>query len=417
MRTDSQQPGGFRKGLRLKLRLHWAHGACFVLGLGASVSLHLGAAHFGYGVPRSHPASAPHAPDRAGPWGELECTTLDLERPDDALPPPTDFPPLCWVFENSSREEVERLFRTCDLAPAHTQALLAEPCWQPLSNGWQVFPPVAVVRDMDRPARRAIYARLAQSSANVAQQCPLRMPAAGFDRWLARSGLPADTRELIRRLTLPEGDTMAFCDGPLVGRLCAPEESRHLAKALSYVPALLMNLRVTPASDIDALAAYWGRPGRGNAMRPFLESLACVPGSASVSVSFFFPAFARLRLYTYPDPATDRLALRQDCYWTALNFFNETPDNRFLDERIVQRTLKTEYLEIKAGWTFGDLILLLDHAQTAFHVCVYVADGVVFTKNGVDAGAPWVLMRIPDMLSFYAWKQRIELVGLRHKGG
>ncbi len=43
-------------------------------------------------------------------------------------------------------------------------------------------------------------------------------------------------------------------------------------------------------------------------------------------------------------------------------------------------------------------------------------DGVVFAENGVDAGAPWVLMEIPDMLSICAWKRRIELVGLRRKG-
>jgi hypothetical protein len=41
MRADSQQSGRGRKELRPKLRLNWAHGACFVLGLGVALCLHL----------------------------------------------------------------------------------------------------------------------------------------------------------------------------------------------------------------------------------------------------------------------------------------------------------------------------------------------------------------------------------------
>ena len=39
------------------------------------------------------------------------------------------------------------------------------------------------------------------------------------------------------------------------------------------------------------------------------------------------PPFARERLYTSPMP-TKPGDLKMDCHWTALNFFNETPDAR-----------------------------------------------------------------------------------------
>ena len=36
------------------------------------------------------------------------------------------------------------------------------------------------------------------------------------------------------------------------------------------------------------------------------------------------------------------------------------------------------------------------------HVAVYVADDIVFTKNGFHYTQPWILMHLKDMLETYA---------------
>ena len=62
---------------------------------------------------------------------------------------------------------------------------------------------------------------------------------------------------------------------------------------------------------------------------------------------------------------------------------------------------------------FGDLMALVDPAGNLIHLCVYVADNVVFTKNGGNPGQPWVLMKIPDMLPLYSGEAPLRMAAFR----
>jgi len=57
---------------------------------------------------------------------------------------------------------------------------------------------------------------------------------------------------------------------------------------------------------------------------------------------------------------------------------------------------------VRGDKQFGDILILLDSDENAVHACVYVADDIVFTKNGDDPNQPWVLMRMADMMLLYA---------------
>ena len=46
-------------------------------------------------------------------------------------------------------------------------------------------------------------------------------------------------------------------------------------------------------------------------------------------------------------------------------------------------------------------------------MCVYLADEVVFTKNGRDKIEPWVLMKLPDMLAWYKAKEPVQVAVYR----
>jgi hypothetical protein len=243
-------------------------------------------------------------------------------------------------------------------------------------------------------------------------QHPVRIAASDLEGWMERSGLEPQTRALLRRFVIPEGDKLAFYDNQLLELGSSFEERKRLAKAVARIPALLMSLRITPDSDIEQLTRYWGQGGRGKAMKPFLESLRHVTNGVAVSVSYFFPTFARMRLYTYPESTNVALSAREDCFWTAMNFSNEAPDYRLADAAVIKRSLQTEHTEVKTNWTFGDLIMLLQNGQ-AVHLCVYIADDVVFTKNGADYLEPWVLMKIPDMVKLYNKDGPIEILGFR----
>ncbi len=399
-------------------RLEWRHGAFFVLGMLATFFVYLMVSAKGHSSLTAGARLARIKTRQSAPWGQLEYTTLQLERPDESLPMPPPPPvPIHWFFEGLSPIQVESLFNTSDLTAPQKRQLLDRTRWLVLSNGCAVLPPLEVVRDMSPSARKTLYAVLQKSPENTFHRAPVRIAAERFEAWLAASGLPADKQGLIRKVALVEGETIDFYDTPLLDWLCSPEERRRLAKAVSQIPALLMQLHVRPDSDIDALAAYWGGGRRSRAMKPFLESLARVPGGNTINVSFFFPPLPRMKLYTYPDPLSDQLAERQDCYWTAMNFFNETPDNRFFDPEFTQKILRTDYAVVRTNWSFGDVIMLVDDRDNAVHMCVYVADDVVFTKNGAAAIRPWVLMRLPAMIAEYAGDRPMHCVVFRHKAG
>ena len=84
-----------------------------------------------------------------------------------------------------------------------------------------------------------------------------------------------------------------------------------------------------------------------------------------------------------------------------MNFFRAKPDNRFLDFAYVQRVLKSDYKQIDGPPIYGDVISLQNATGTPVHMCVYLADDVVFTKNGHDHIEPWLLMKLPDILAQY----------------
>ncbi|MCX6904975.1 MAG: hypothetical protein NTW03_16150, partial [Verrucomicrobia bacterium] len=89
------------------------------------------------------------------------------------------------------------------------------------------------------------------------------------------------------------------------------------------------------------------------------------------------------------------------------------PDDRFLDATTIPSLIKKDFEPVTGERMFGDLIVLLEDGQSATHMCVYVADEVVFTKNGVDPLEPWLLMKIKDMLPRYTNGHPLQVVTLR----
>src|SRR5262249_41170976 len=137
---------------------------------------------------------------------------------------------------------------------------------------------------------------------------------------------------------------------------------------------------------------------------------------SALNVSYLLPPFARLRLYTYPEAWNDLTAARQDCVFTSLNFFKETIDTNLFDLACREQILNSDYVLVHDEPSFGDIVSLLDRDNQVFHMCVYIADGFVFTKNGVNSAQPWVLMKMTDMLAMYdAAEKSRRIVFLRNK--
>lgn len=374
--------------------------------LGLAFVLAACAAAYGVGLRRASDAAAATATSfrtgSLGPWGQLELLRTEIE------PPPSlitslqgNVPP--WFFPGHSRDGVLALLARAGIAREALATLPAD-AWLPRPDGVALRVPLPMVMDLSRSAREAIYPVLAQSRENLSHHEPLIMVEAHLDERLRTSGLSADVQQTFRRLLYRSRGELVFADYlPMLAWLRDDAARLRFSATLVRKSTLLARLRIGPASDLDAIVRYWNAGRRAEPMRPLLEALARVPGGADIGIENLLPPFARRRLFTYPDPHRPS-ELMGDCFWSALNFFNDAPDARFHDLTVVRETLERDYRSVEGAPRFGDLVVLFaERDRSPVHAAVYVADGVVFTKNGGALVQPWVLTEQAQMERHYAY--------------
>jgi len=385
---------------KTKLCLTW-----FLSGSGATILLFVLIAGVAQYRERNHRPSEDtvQAEQRAvPPCGMIEALEIPLPYPEGVLPDGSERLQMPkWSFPGFTPGRLVHFLSSCDLRPQQRRILLSPKYCSVSSNGCVIAPPATLVWSLNSRARQQIYSALGRNQNNYAQRFPLRFSPNGFEERLNESGLSGRDLCKVRRLAYTNSGTICFTDLEAVRNVLAPDRFDDLIEAFYAVPAFTLRLQVTPDSDIDALIKYWGKGGREKLIRPLLKALARVPEGAGINVSYLMPPFPRVRLYTFPDCWNDPTASRQDCLFTALNFFNTTPDTNFLDAAYCQKTLDEEYVSVAEEPVYGDLIVLLNATGQAIHTSVYIADDFVFTKNGVNHTQPWVLMRMADMMAIY----------------
>ncbi len=355
---------------------------------------------------------------RLTPWGDLEARKLPLAGSEEFFADRTvRLQPPRWFFENLGEKQVTELLLSCDLKQQQRDELLDKAHWQIVSNGCAVLPSDELVRSLPASTRQRIYEVLARSSENYAQCFPFRFAPNDFNSRFLDRGLAPDKIEMLRSLSYTNWDDLCFADLEAVTSLLSTDEFSRVVEALYRWPAYRLRLHVHPDSDIDRLVGYWGKGGREKRIRPLLQSLSRVPeeGGAAISVGYLLPAFARLRLNTFPSAWTEPQVAQEDCFWTAMNFFNDQPDARFLDRNYTKKVLQTDYTLVSGQPTYGDIVTLANEKGDALHACIYIADNFVFTKNGINQLSPWILMRMSDMLLLFPSEKDPQVVFFRRK--
>jgi hypothetical protein len=222
---------------------------------------------------------------------------------------------------------------------------------------------------------------------------------------------------LFKQLVYLNGDAHQLVDYQfLLGKIPTEERRVALARSMSRQSAVLAGLAIKPDTDIDKIAAYWGHiPGvHFTDIRPMMEALKALPEGGNLGLYYLLPKFARNRLYTFPLPPQPGEPT-MDCHWSTFNFSNETPDNRFNDPAFAVDYIRKNFYQIAAPSLYGDIVLLMNDRQEVKHSAVYLADDIVFTKNGNNYRQPWMLMRIPDLLATYPANPPMKAIYMRHK--
>lgn len=358
-------------------------------------------------------------PSQKGPWGDLEVLRIVTEPPESCVVSYLSHTNISWVFAGYTPERLGALFDSAGLTPDQKRTFMDAARWDSSGGGCILEPGNDLVMALSPTSRAIIYGCLSLDLSNNLQNEPFRFRADLADEWLENSGLPSAVIDRVRNLTYHRGITILFSDLPLVLPMLETDVDRiKLLKVLSRQSTLLVSVRVTPETDIDALEAYWGKKeGRAKEIRPLLESLSKIPGGQKLDIVHLLPRFARKRLYVYASASGgDSGEAVYDCHWSTMNFWNDPPDNRFGDLNYVTQVIESEYEPVLDDFRFGDIILFMKSDTQAIHSAVYLADGILYTKNGPTQKSPWIMMKMETLTSYYETNVDLKIRGYRKKG-
>jgi len=388
-----------------------------------SVALVLASGLVTYGILRAAPSpgknSATHEaqgdsnvnievkPSEVPPWGQLLIRDIDLQQPEEYVAYETGTNRVeKWLFTGLSPTDVKATMQSCGLTAAQIDRALSPSLAAYANASTMIQPDEELIFSLSPNARTKLYGAIAQSSAsngNELFQFPFCFPGNSFETRIDSTKVSQTTLALVRKLLYPRGDAQCFSDlRTVLKKISNDSERLELVKMLSHQSAVLLRIRVWPDTDVDKLIGYWSWPdaAREINIRPLLESMKRLPEGGSVNILYFLPPFARQRLYTFPLPAQAGDP-SMDCHWSTMNFFNATPDNRLSDPPYTVEFLKSHYYSIGKPTAYGDRIFLLDKNGNAIHSAVYLADDIVFTKNGNNYTQPWMLMHLKDLIAEY----------------
>jgi hypothetical protein len=350
------------------------------------------------------------------PWGNLEITDIPFENSEEIfLDRAARLKKPEWIFEGGSADQVAAFLQSTDLNETQRRELLATNTWSVTATQCTIHPTDELVLNLSSAAREKIYWALSQCQSNYSQCFPFRFPPNRFDERFANERLNAQSVQFVRRLCYTNDGLISFADLDVASKKLSSTEFDSLIRTLYAVPTVRLRLRVDANTDLNRIIQYWGKGGREKRIRPMLESLARLPGGDSVAIAYLLPGVARMRLYTFPDPTRAPEEAREDCFFTALNFFNKYADNRFFDKTQSRQALQNDYALVTDSPSYGDLITLVNGSGDAVHVAVYIAEDIVFTKNGVNILQPWVLMRMDDMMSYFPSPEPLRVAIFRKK--
>jgi hypothetical protein len=350
------------------------------------------------------------------PWGELIAHDIELEQPEEyvAFEIGTNRIPA-WAFAGMAPDVVRSLMLACGVPPEQVARALLPQFTQVTASNTVIYPDDEMILALLPQTRARLYGKLGRDRTNHYMRFPFCYPGKSFETLFEESKVDPGITELVKRLLYPRGDAQCFSDYEMVVRRVPAEENRlELIKTLTRQIAVLPRLRIRRDTDIDKVLGYWGRGVQVKDVRPLLESLKRLPEGGVANILYLLPPFARQRLYTFPVPSERKDSL-ESCHWSTMNFFNETPDDRFASSDFISKHLTANYYQVARPTLYGDIIFLLDDRGEAIHSAVFIADDIVFTKNGNNYAQPWMLMHLKDLVAVYTMDNPPQVVVYRNK--
>ena len=340
---------------------------------------------------------------KPGPWGRIEYQTVFLEAPSwiiDQFPLPSIQPR--WCFPTTSVDDLRRFLKEAGVDKDLVEKWTRDSRCKPLDGFVPIFPSPAEVESLTAQSRSTIYPELAKLTINEFFNSPIYINAKNVAEWLRGTSLPPKIVELISKLAYYDHGALLFSNvATLLSHAESEAEARQWLKEITRTRALLAYLRLGPGDDLKSVADYWSAGLRRKDVLPLLESVAETSGGDRLDLTHLLPAQPRKLIYTYPSQDAALFGQTPNCHWTSLNFFNYYSQNIYLDLKLAASGVLANYRVVPEANMLGDVLFFLDADGNAFHSCVYIADNLVYTKNGDNPLAPWILTTVDDVKTIY----------------
>ena len=358
---------------------------------------------------------------RSGPWGDLQEWDLRLEHaPEFASSSSVSQPP--WGLGTLSPQSVQDLLRQSGCSEQQT-ALLMRGLSRTPEGRTTLVPDREALLSLSPEVRSKLYLSIARDPLNGIMATPVLVPDGKLKRvFVSHPHLYPKVKDLMGKLCYRRNGFTYFSDVDFVkSQLESEKDKVDFQRAISGIEAVNARLIIRDDTDIDKPINYWGVAMNGvllKDLRPFFEAEKALPHGGTLSILYVLPPMARARLFTSPlppDPRHPEQAL-PNCHWTALNFFKATPDDQLTNNEYAAKYLLSNYYQIENPGMAGDLVLLKDKKGEVIHSAVFLADDLVFTKNGVTHAQPWILMHIKEMAAHYSAIDPVDICFYRQRG-
>ncbi len=355
--------------------------------------------HFKWDAKRLGENSSGSVKANPGPWGDLEITPIVITAPVELLKVRgTEETQVRWTFKEYSRDALVHAFQSLGVP----DAMFASGALTVSGADLILTPPREVLLGLSTEALQGIYRMLSDFTENDAyRDVFLTEDMDAFKK----GGVSSKTLSLIKMLSSTNGKYMiCYCMPYVLSGAPTFEEKAAVLDIFTRQKSLLLKLRISSKSDINALTNYWGKAYWAANVGALLESVKNTEGGGLVSIGSLLPPLPKTLIYTFPMPQNglNGPVTHQDCHWTAFNFFRDPPDNHFSDPGYIYDKLKNDYFPLQSDPLYGDVIMLARPNGSIIHSMVYVADNIVYTKNGENLWHPWMYSRLSDVVDIYS---------------
>jgi hypothetical protein len=324
-----------------------------------------------------------------------------------------------WSFPASMKAELPSLLQKLGLEQVLVSRLLSPSNMAVDGDRVHLLPTAAEVEELPTLTRTALYTELAKYPDNEYCVDPVLIVGASVSDWYRTSKLRPELVSKIEKLSYLRGETIAFSDIPVILNYAQSDlEARQIFKACTRTRSLMVRIQVNKNTNVEQLLNYWsfGVGIRRKDVEPIIQSIIESETLSDLPLSHMLPALPRKLVYTYPGLDMAKNGLLPDCHWTSLNFYNFEPHQYLLDSRLATSQVLEQFVAVETPFEFGDILFFLDNdTGDAFHSCVYLADDLVYTKNGRNILSPWVISTLEDVKKVYLFRGNGRVQGFRRK--